>query len=113
VTTTPVIAIYSEVDGIKVKDELHSSCAKPFLQTWRLSFNILEDGSVGPHACVRGFLFLFLPRKEKVNPRIPYVSEMLSLKASGWGPPDDQISSTNQLERVQNYLLRFIVTNSY
>ena len=33
------------------------------------------------------FMFLFLPRKEKINWRILLIRELFSLKDIGWGPP--------------------------
>jgi hypothetical protein len=138
--TTPIIALYSDIVKMKGMDELHSSCAEQLFQTWRLSYSMFGDGSVGPYACVRdieavtyfylfghrrlpklstamhafsGFLFLFLPHKEKINLKISCVRDLLSLKASGWGPPHDQINTVNQLERFRIICFPFIVTNSY
>ena len=47
----------------------------------------------------RSFLFLFLPRKEKINKRTTCIWEFLSLRDVGWGPPD----CTSRERLYQNY----------
>jgi hypothetical protein len=58
-------------------------------------------GYVVAHTIKTKFLFLFLPRKEKIKEAIgvQYWWSVLSLKESGWGPPSSMLKMAAHLQK--------------